>query len=76
LKESNNITTGKVYRNVLQKERRGVYLGKTVQIIPHITDEIQNMITANSKLPEKQSLRRKNSLKNFSGDQVTIKTKV
>jgi len=34
------------------------------------------MITANSKLPEKQSLRRKNSLKNFSGDQVTIKTKV
>ncbi|SEP76538.1 CTP synthase [Solimonas aquatica] len=36
-----NITTGQIYRNVLDKERRGDYLGKTVQVIPHITDEIQ-----------------------------------
>jgi CTP synthase len=36
-----NLTTGQVYRNVLEKERRGDYLGKTVQVIPHITDEIQ-----------------------------------
>lgn len=39
-----NITTGKIYRNVIQKERAGVYLGQTVQIIPHVTDEIKNWI--------------------------------
>ncbi len=37
----NNITTGKIYESVIQKERRGDYLGKTVQVIPHITDEIK-----------------------------------
>ena len=41
-----NITTGKVYRAVIEKERRGDYLGKTVQIIPHITDEIKGLIRA------------------------------
>ncbi|OGS50687.1 MAG: CTP synthase [Euryarchaeota archaeon RBG_16_68_12] len=41
-----NITTGKVYRAVIEKERRGDYLGKTVQIIPHITDEIKGIIKA------------------------------
>jgi len=44
LTRENNITTGKVYENVIQKERRGDYLGKTVQVIPHITDEIQDWI--------------------------------
>ena len=39
-----NITTGKVYRAVIDKERRGDYLGKTVQIIPHITDEIKALL--------------------------------
>lgn len=39
-----NITTGKIYRAVIEKERRGDYLGKTVQIIPHITDEIKKRI--------------------------------
>src|SRR2546421_414420 len=39
-----NITTGKVYRAVIEKERRGDYLGKTVQIIPHITDEIKALL--------------------------------
>ncbi len=39
-----NITTGKVYRAVIEKERRGDYLGKTVQIIPHITDEIKTLL--------------------------------
>lgn len=39
-----NITTGKVYRAVIEKERRGDYLGKTVQIIPHITDEIKEQV--------------------------------
>ena len=41
-----NITTGKVYRAVIEKERRGDYLGKTVQIIPHITDEIKALLGA------------------------------
>lgn len=40
----NNITTGKIYANVIRKERRGDYLGHTVQVIPHITDEIQRHI--------------------------------
>ena len=40
----NNITTGRIYQNVIQKERRGDYLGKTVQIIPHITDEIKRNV--------------------------------
>jgi CTP synthase len=39
-----NVTTGQIYRNVLEKERRGDYLGRTVQVIPHITDEIQASI--------------------------------
>ena len=44
LNRFSNLTTGKVYSNVLQKERRGEYLGKTVQVIPHITDEIKRFI--------------------------------
>src|SRR5574341_1018003 len=36
-----NFTTGKIYQSVIQKERRGEYLGKTVQVIPHVTDEIK-----------------------------------
>ena len=42
--QANNITTGKIYQTVIQKERKGDYLGKTVQIIPHITDEIKRRI--------------------------------
>lgn len=42
--QSNNITTGRIYQNVINKERRGDYLGKTVQVIPHITDEIKRCI--------------------------------
>ena len=42
--KDNNITTGRVYQNVIQKERRGDYLGKTVQVIPHITDEIKRNV--------------------------------
>lgn len=43
---ANNVTTGRVYQNVIKKEREGVYLGKTVQIIPHITDEIKRNVKA------------------------------
>ncbi|WP_291784399.1 CTP synthase [Cecembia sp.] len=39
--QSNNVTTGRIYNNVITKERKGEYLGKTVQVIPHITDEIK-----------------------------------
>ena len=44
LSQLNNLTSGQVYENVLRKERRGDYLGKTVQVIPHVTDEIKNRI--------------------------------
>lgn len=42
--QSNNITTGRIYNNVITKERKGEFLGKTVQVIPHITDEIKRNI--------------------------------
>lgn len=44
MRKSNNFTTGQIYESVLKKERRGEYLGKTVQVIPHITNEIQAFI--------------------------------
>lgn len=44
MKQSNNFTTGRIYQTVLEKERRGDYLGKTVQVIPHITNEIQEYV--------------------------------
>ncbi len=44
MKRSNNFTTGQIYMSVLEKERRGDYLGKTVQVIPHITNEMQEFI--------------------------------
>ena len=42
--QANNITTGRIYQNVINKEREGAYLGKTVQVIPHITDEIKRNV--------------------------------
>jgi CTP synthase len=42
--QSNNVTTGRIYQSVIEKERRGEFLGKTVQVIPHITDEIKDRI--------------------------------
>lgn len=44
LSRDNNITTGKIYRSVIERERRGDYLGKTVQVVPHITDAIQDWV--------------------------------
>ncbi len=43
--QANNVTTGRIYQSVINKERRGDYLGKTVQVIPHITDEIKRRVT-------------------------------
>jgi CTP synthase len=44
MRRANNFTTGQIYKSVLEKERRGDYLGKTVQVIPHITNEIQDFV--------------------------------
>ena len=46
LSRLNNLTSGQVYETVIQKERRGDYLGKTVQVIPHVTNEIKDRIQA------------------------------
>lgn len=50
--QANNVTTGRIYQSVINKERRGDYLGKTVQVIPHITDEIKRRITLLGKKGE------------------------
>lgn len=50
LHQYSNLTTGKVYWNVLNKEREGKYLGQTVQVIPHITDEIKNFVMSAGKM--------------------------
>ncbi|KAF9003290.1 CTP synthase N-terminus-domain-containing protein [Cyathus striatus] len=51
LSRDNNITTGKIYKEVIEKERKGEYLGKTVQIVPHVTNAIQDWIERVSKIP-------------------------
>ncbi|KAL4918313.1 CTP synthase N-terminus-domain-containing protein [Aspergillus aurantiobrunneus] len=55
LGRDNNITTGKIYQHVIEKERRGDYLGKTVQIVPHLTNEIQNWVERVAKVPIDES---------------------
>ncbi|XP_052810438.1 CTP synthase 2-like [Mya arenaria] len=51
LHRDNNITTGKIYQTVIDRERRGDYLGKTVQVVPHITDAIQEWVERVAKVP-------------------------
>ncbi|XP_017415086.1 uncharacterized protein LOC108326224 isoform X3 [Vigna angularis] len=51
LTKDNNITTGKIYQSVLEKERKGDYLGKTVQVVPHITDAIKDWIESVAVIP-------------------------
>ncbi|KAI8343227.1 CTP synthase [Chlamydoabsidia padenii] len=51
LSRINNITTGKIYSEVIEKERKGDYLGKTVQVVPHITDAIQNWVERVAAMP-------------------------
>jgi CTP synthase len=46
-----NITTGKIYQHVIEKERKDDYLGRTVQVVPHITDAIQDWIERVTKIP-------------------------
>src|SRR5579871_5349852 len=51
LNRHSNFTTGRIYNDVIRKERRGEYLGKTVQVVPHITDEIKMHIREVAQLP-------------------------
>ncbi|KAG0085799.1 CTP synthase ura7 [Podila epicladia] len=51
LSRENNITTGKIYRDVIERERKGDYLGKTVQVVPHITDAIQEWVERVATIP-------------------------
>ena len=51
MRKVNNFTTGQIYESVIRKERRGEYLGKTVQVIPHITNEIQAFIERGARRP-------------------------
>ena len=51
LGKDNNLTTGKIYAKVIEAERKGDYLGKTVQVVPHVTDEIQNWIERVAQIP-------------------------
>ncbi|XP_038651412.1 CTP synthase 1 isoform X2 [Scyliorhinus canicula] len=51
LTRDNNITTGKIYQSVINKERKGDYLGKTVQVVPHITDAIQEWVVRQARIP-------------------------
>ncbi|POY70343.1 putative CTP synthase (glutamine hydrolyzing) [Rhodotorula taiwanensis] len=55
LGKDNNITTGKIYREVIEKERRGDYLGKTVQVIPHVTNAIQDWVERVAQIPVDES---------------------
>ncbi|MDO8769048.1 MAG: CTP synthase [Burkholderiaceae bacterium] len=52
MRKSNNFTTGQIYKSVLDKERRGDYLGKTVQVIPHVTNEIQEFVKRGARFGE------------------------
>ncbi len=51
LTRENNITTGKIYQHVIERERRGDYLSRTVQVEPHLTDVIQDWIERVAKIP-------------------------
>lgn len=51
LTRDNNITTGKIYQHVIERERRGDYLGKTVQIVPHLTNALQDWIERVAMVP-------------------------
>src|SRR5471032_3533354 len=57
LTRMNNLTSGQVYQTVLNNEREGKYLGKTVQVIPHVTDEIKNRIHVLAEKSDRKSTR-------------------
>jgi CTP synthase len=55
LQRDNNLTTGKIYQHVIERERRGDYLGKTVQIVPHLTNAIREWVERVARIPVDQS---------------------
>lgn len=55
LTRDNNITTGKIYQHVIEQERRGDYLGRTVQVVPHLTDAIRNWIERVATIPSDET---------------------
>ncbi len=57
MRKANNFTTGQIYKSVLEKERRGDYLGKTVQVIPHVTNEIQDFVKRGAGLDDESRAR-------------------
>ncbi len=57
MRRSNNFTTGQIYKSVLEKERRGDYLGKTVQVIPHVTNEIQEFVRRGAGIDDEDGRR-------------------
>ncbi len=60
LTRDNNITTGKIYKSVIDRERRGDYLGKTVQVVPHVTNAIMEWIERVAKIPVDDSAKTPN----------------
>ncbi len=56
MRKANNFTTGQIYQSVLDKERRGDYLGKTVQVIPHVTNEIQEFVKRGARFGESDAV--------------------
>jgi CTP synthase len=56
MRKTNNFTTGQIYKSVLDKERRGDYLGKTVQVIPHVTNEIQDFVKRGARWGESDAV--------------------
>lgn len=55
LQRGHNITTGKIYLDIISRERAGDYLGKTVQVVPHVTNAIQEYIERTAKIPVDES---------------------
>lgn len=72
LHRDNNITTGKIYQHVINKERRGDYLGRTVQVVPHITDAIQEWVERVARLPVEEGDAREGEDVAESPNQVCI----
>ena len=66
LHSDNNITTGKIYQHVINKERKGDYLGKTVQVVPHITDAIMGWVERVAEKPVVGNALEKPEVSHFS----------
>ena len=68
--QNDNITTGRIYKNIIEKERRGDYLGATVQVIPHVTDEIKNFVIGGNDDYRFRAVRDRRHRRRHRGDAV------